>query len=75
MARAADEERQRIERDLHDGAQQGLIALRIRLQLLEELAREEPLAVAPGLADAGRRVQAALDDIRNAGTPGSTRRR
>jgi signal transduction histidine kinase len=65
VARAADEERQRIERDLHDGAQQGLIALRIRLQLLEELAREDPPAVATGLADAGRRVQAALDDIRN----------
>jgi signal transduction histidine kinase len=65
VARAADEERQRIERDLHDGAQQGLIALRIRLQLLEEIAREDPLAVVPGLVDAGRRVQSALDDIRD----------
>jgi signal transduction histidine kinase len=65
VARAADEERRRIERDLHDGAQQGLIALRIRLQMLEEVARNDPRAVAPALADAGRRVQAALDDIRD----------
>jgi len=65
VARAADEERRRIERDLHDGAQQGLIAVRIRLQMLEEVARNDPQAVGPALADAGRRVQAALDEIRD----------
>ena len=32
-ATAADVERRRIERDLHDGAQQRLIALRMRLSL------------------------------------------
>jgi signal transduction histidine kinase len=65
VATAADEERRRIERDLHDGAQQGLIAVRIRLQLLEDVARSDPQAVAPGLADAGSRVQAALEEIRD----------
>src|SRR6201996_4126964 len=65
VARAADEERRRIEHDLHDGAQQGLIAVRIRLQLLEDVARTDPEAVAPALADTGRRVQAALDEIRD----------
>jgi signal transduction histidine kinase len=65
VARAADQERRRIERDLHDGAQQGLIAVRIRLQFLEDVARKDPQAVAPALADAGRRVQAALDEIRD----------
>ena len=65
VARAADEERRRIEQDLHDGAQQGLIALRIRLQMLEDLVTRDPQAVAPALRDAGQRVQAALDDIRD----------
>ena len=33
---AADDERRRIERDLHDGAQQRLVALRIKLELAAE---------------------------------------
>lgn len=65
VASAADEERRRIEQDLHDGAQQGLIALRIKLQLLQELAAEDPESIAPALADAGARVDATLDNIRN----------
>ena len=32
----ADDERRRIERDLHDGAQQRLVALRIKLELAAE---------------------------------------
>jgi signal transduction histidine kinase len=65
VAGAADEERRRIEQDLHDGAQQGLVALRIKLQLLEELATENPESVAPALADAGERIDEALDHIRS----------
>src|SRR6185503_4873621 len=38
----ADRERQRIERDLHDGAQQRLVALRIRLELASEILKESP---------------------------------
>jgi signal transduction histidine kinase len=37
LAHGADAERRRIERDLHDGCQQRLIALRIKLGLAEEL--------------------------------------
>jgi signal transduction histidine kinase len=65
LASAADQERRRIEQDLHDGAQQGLIALRIKLRLLEELAAEEPRSVAASLADVGKHVDATLDQIRN----------
>ena len=36
---AADAERQRMERDLHDGAQQRLVALRVRVELAGELMR------------------------------------
>ena len=65
VAGAADEERRRIEQDLHDGAQQGLVTLRIKLQLLEELATEDPESIAPALAEAGERVDKALDHIRS----------
>jgi signal transduction histidine kinase len=39
---AQDAERRRIERDLHDGAQQGLIALGAKLQLVEALTDQDP---------------------------------
>ncbi len=37
---AASAERRKIERDLHDGVQQKLVALRIQLELLRDLGRE-----------------------------------
>src|SRR5882672_10969103 len=40
---AADDERRRIERDLHDGAQQRLVALRVRLSLVADLIRDDPV--------------------------------
>ena len=42
IAAAGDAERRRIERDLHDGAQQHLIALRVKLALARELAPGDP---------------------------------
>ena len=36
MVDTADHERRRLERDLHDGAQQRLVAIRIKLQLAQE---------------------------------------
>ena len=41
VAQAADGERRRIERDLHDGCQQRLIALRVKLALAEEIMGDE----------------------------------
>jgi signal transduction histidine kinase len=38
---AQDEERRRLERNLHDGAQQQLVALQVRLSLAERLAEED----------------------------------
>ena len=54
----ADEERRRIERDLHDGAQQRLVALRIKL----ELAAERIDGTDDGSAELIRRLGAELDD-------------
>jgi len=65
VALAADEERRRIERDLHDGAQQHLIGLRIKLDMLEGLATDAPASLAEGIADATSRIDDALEQIRN----------
>jgi signal transduction histidine kinase len=43
LATAADEERRHLERDLHDGAQQRLLALRIRLRAAADLADDPAL--------------------------------
>jgi signal transduction histidine kinase len=64
LVEAQDAERRKIERNLHDGAQQQLIALTIQLGLLEESAGD-PAAVrqlAPAIKDG---VRAALEDLRD----------
>jgi signal transduction histidine kinase len=43
LVAAQDEERRRIERDLHDGAQQQLIALAVRLKLVRSTALNDPM--------------------------------
>jgi signal transduction histidine kinase len=62
---AADEERRRIERDLHDGGQQRLVALRIRLELAEELMKQDPGRATDVLHRLGGEVEAALDELRS----------
>jgi signal transduction histidine kinase len=61
---AQDAERRRIERNLHDGAQQQLVALSIQLGLLEESAGE-PGAVGQLVPQLKSAVRAALDDLRD----------
>ncbi len=39
---AGDAERRRLERNLHDGAQQHLVALAVKLRMVEELVEDEP---------------------------------
>jgi signal transduction histidine kinase len=48
---AQDEERRLLERDIHDGAQQHLVALAVNLRLAEALARHSPDRAARLLAD------------------------
>ncbi|HYM97724.1 MAG TPA: histidine kinase, partial [Candidatus Sulfotelmatobacter sp.] len=42
LVAAQDEERRRLERNLHDGAQQHLVALRVNLGLAKRFARTDP---------------------------------
>jgi len=59
---AADADRQRIERDLHDGPQQHLVALAANLQLARRLADSDPAAAKTLLDEMGRDVHQALDE-------------
>jgi signal transduction histidine kinase len=56
----ADADRRRIERDLHEGVQQRLVALAVELQAASSLADADPAAKA-FLEEMGRDVQEALD--------------
>ncbi len=59
---AADADRSRIERALHDGVQQHLVALAVNLQLAGPVADSDPAATKALLEDMGRDVQQALDE-------------
>jgi signal transduction histidine kinase len=64
LVAAQDEERRRLERDLHDGAQQQLVALAIKVRLAETLVgREEEQREA--LRGIQRDAQEALDNLRD----------
>ena len=62
---AQDEERRRLERDLHDGAQQHLVALRVKLGLLAERARELAPGLEPDVQELNADSQAALENLRD----------
>ena len=64
IVEAADAERRSIERALHDGVQQDLIALSVRLQLARRVADDDPAAAVRLLDDMGRDVEDALDRVR-----------
>jgi signal transduction histidine kinase len=60
---AAQTERQRLERDLHDGAQQRLVALSLELGLLEQRFADEP-AARDALDQTRREVTESLRELR-----------
>jgi signal transduction histidine kinase len=64
LVEAQDAERRKIERNLHDGAQQQLVALTIHLALLEESA-DDPAAIRELTPTVKNGVRAALDDLRD----------
>jgi signal transduction histidine kinase len=62
---AGDAERRRIERNLHDGAQQHLIGLAVNLKVARELAQSEPERAAEILAQLSAEVHAAIEELRD----------
>jgi signal transduction histidine kinase len=63
LVEAADSERRRLERDLHDGAQSRLVALAAKLRLARIKADGRPEVTAL-LDEASAELQAALDELR-----------
>jgi signal transduction histidine kinase len=64
-ASVAVAERRRIERDLHDGAQQRLVAVRIRLELAAEAMERNPHSGAGLVRELGDQIEQALDEVRS----------
>jgi signal transduction histidine kinase len=62
---AAEAERRRIERDLHDGAQQRLVALAMDLGSARERLESDPAAGKALVAEAHEEAKAALKEIRD----------
>jgi len=64
LVAAADAERKRIERNLHDGAQQYLLAVSMKARLSERIAAAEPERARRLLEEVVQDVEAALDELR-----------
>jgi signal transduction histidine kinase len=62
---SAEAERRRIERDLHDGAQQRLVALAVQLGTAQERLETDPETGKAMVAEAHKEAKAALAEIRD----------
>jgi len=57
-------ERRRLERDLHDGAQQRLVSLALRLRMIEDLLEDDQRGVRELARAAGGELETALGELR-----------
>ena len=64
VAAAGDAERRRVERDLHDGAQQRLMAIRLELGLVRELLDRDPGAAGQRLDELHHELDATVEQLR-----------
>ena len=64
MLRVGLEERRRLERDLHDGAQQRLVSMALNMRLARDRMRDDPDAAERMLDGAGAELDAALEELR-----------
>ena len=65
IVEATDTERRRIERDLHDGAQQHLVALAVGVRLARQIADNDPEQAKTMLDQIGLDLQEAVQELRN----------
>ncbi len=65
LVEAADAERQRIERDLHDGAQQHLVGMRVKLALAMEAVQADRALGERMLGEIGTELDEALEELRS----------
>ena len=65
LVAAQDEERRKLERNIHDGAQQQLVALAVKLRLAQGLVAKDPEKAAAMLGDLRSEAQTTLEDLRD----------
>ena len=65
LVTAQDQERRRLERNIHDGAQQRLVALSVKTRLARDLTGRDPGKAAEMLTQIDAEIQTALDDLRD----------
>ena len=65
LVAAQDDERRRLERNLHDGAQQHLVAIKVKLGLAEMLATRDPEKARAAVAELKHDADEALETLRD----------
>jgi signal transduction histidine kinase len=65
LVTAQDQERRRLERNIHDGAQQQLVALSVRTRLARDLMLRDPARAAEMLTQIDGEIQTTLEDLRD----------
>jgi PAS domain S-box-containing protein len=64
VVKAGDEQRRRLERNLHDGAQQRLVAAALMLRVAQARQTSDPGSAEELLAEASRELDAGLEELR-----------
>ncbi|MGA7989752.1 MAG: sensor histidine kinase [Candidatus Dormiibacterota bacterium] len=65
LVSAQDQERRRLERNLHDGAQQHLVAIKVKLGLVEMLVDRDPVRAQQTLSQLKSDADEALETLRD----------
>ena len=65
LVAAQDDERRKLERNLHDGAQQHLVAIKVKLGLAEMLATRDPEKARAAVAELKHDADEALETLRD----------
>ena len=65
IVEAGDAQRRAIERDLHDGAQQHLVALAVSVNLARQISDSDPEAAKGMLEQIGKDLREAVQELRN----------
>ena len=61
---AGDQERRKLERNLHDGAQQHLVAMAVKLRLAEELIEDDPAEATGVITELRENLKDAIAELR-----------
>src|SRR5207245_1008831 len=65
LVAAQDQERRRLERNIHDGAQQQLVALAVKIRLARQFGENDPGRANDLLEQTEREITEALEDLRD----------